>query len=88
MQSLRNFIYGLRAALCELCFAADNIILGVERNSDFAREQVFHIIDSRYRSGLPTIVTTNLTLKEMKEPPDLARSRIYDRVLERCVPGA
>lgn len=60
--------------------------LGVERNSDFAREQVFHIIDSRYRSGLPTIVTTNLTLKEMKKPPDLARSRIYDRVLERCIP--
>lgn len=60
--------------------------LGIERNSEFAREQVFHIIDSRYRSQLPMIVTTNLTLKELKDPEDLARARIYDRVLERCVP--
>ena len=25
-------------------------------------------------------------LKELKDPEDLARARIYDRVLERCVP--
>ena len=60
--------------------------LGVERNSEFAREQVFSIIDSRYRSQLPMIVTTNLTLNELKHPEDLARARIYDRVMERCIP--
>lgn len=60
--------------------------LGVERNSEFAREQVFSVIDSRYRSQLPMIVTTNLTPKEMKNPVDLSRARIYDRVLERCTP--
>jgi len=60
--------------------------LGVERNSEFAREQVFSVIDSRYRSQLPMIVTTNLTLDELKNPSDLSRSRIYDRILERCVP--
>ena len=60
--------------------------LGVERNSEFAREQVFSVIDSRYRSELPMIVTTNLTLKELQHPEDLSRSRIYDRVLERCLP--
>ena len=32
------------------------------------------------------IVTTNLTLEELKNPSDLARSRIYDRILERCMP--
>ena len=58
--------------------------LGVERDSEFAREQVFNIIDSRYRSQLPLIVTTNLTVDELKNPTDLARARIYDRVLERC----
>ena len=58
--------------------------LGVERNSEFAREQVFNIIDSRYRSQLPMIVTTNLTVDELKNPADHARARIYDRVLERC----
>jgi DNA replication protein DnaC len=60
--------------------------LGVERNSEFAREQVFSIIDSRYRSQLPMIITTNLTVEELKNPADLMRARIYDRVMERCTP--
>lgn len=60
--------------------------LGIERSTEFALEQVFNIIDSRYRSKLPLIVTTNMTLDELKHPQDSARSRIYDRVLERCVP--
>ena len=60
--------------------------LGVERDSEFAREQVFSVIDSRYRSQLPMIVTTNLSLEELKDKTDLSRARIYDRVLERCLP--
>lgn len=60
--------------------------LGIERNSEYALEQVFSVIDSRYRSNKPLIVTTNLTLTELKNPADLAHARIYDRVLERCVP--
>lgn len=60
--------------------------LGIERSTDFALEQVFHVIDSRYRSKKPLIVTTNLTLDELKYPSDLGRARIYDRILERCVP--
>ena len=60
--------------------------LGVERSSTFAQEQVFHVIDSRYRSGKPLIVTTNLTLDELKHTEDTAKRRIYDRILERCVP--
>ena len=60
--------------------------LGMERNSEFTREQVFSVIDSRYRSQLPMIVTTNLSLEELKDPTDLSRARIYDRVLERCLP--
>ena len=60
--------------------------LGIERSTEFALELVFNVIDSRYRSKLPLIVTTNMTLEELKNPQDLTRSRIYDRVLERCVP--
>lgn len=61
--------------------------LGMERNSsEFALEQIFNVVDSRYRSKLPFIVTTNLTLDELRNPKDLAHSRIYDRVLERCMP--
>ena len=44
------------------------------------------IIDSRYRSRRPMIITTNLKLAELKNPPDLAHARIYDRILERCAP--
>ena len=32
------------------------------------------------------IVTTNLSLKKLKNPEDMARARIYERVLERCMP--
>jgi len=60
--------------------------LGIERSSDFAREQIYHVIDSHYRSKKPFLVTTNLTLQELKNPTDLAYQRIYDRILERCVP--
>ena len=60
--------------------------LGMERSSEFALEQVLSVIDSRYRSKRPMIVTTNLTLQELKRPDDLAHKRIFDRVLERCVP--
>ena len=65
-----------------------NIIddLGVERNTEYAMEQMFTVIDSRYRSKKPLIVTTNLKLEEIKNPPDLAHARIYDRILERCAP--
>ena len=60
--------------------------LGAERNTEYATEQMFSIVDSRYRSGKPLIVTTNLKLDELKHPPDLAHARIYDRILERCAP--
>lgn len=59
---------------------------GVERSSEFALEQVFNIIDGRTRARKPLIVTTNLTLQELKNPDTLAKARIYDRLLERCVP--
>lgn len=60
--------------------------LGVERNSEYAAEQVFRLVDSRYRSKNPLIVTTNLTLDEMKKPADLAHERIFGRILENCSP--
>lgn len=60
--------------------------LGAERKSEYMQEIVFNIIDSRYRSGKPFIITTNLTADEIKKPQEMAYSRIYDRILERCFP--
>lgn len=61
-------------------------MIGMERDTNYALEQVYNIIDSRYRSKRPLIITTNLTLDEIRHPQDVAHARIYDRVLEMCVP--
>lgn len=60
--------------------------LGSERGTDYAMEKVYNIVDSRYRSNLPMIVTTNLTLNEMLQSDDLRYKRIFDRVFEVCYP--
>lgn len=60
--------------------------LGMERQTEYALEQVFNVIDARYRSGKPLIITTNLSLAELKAPKSREHSRIYDRILEMCQP--
>ena len=59
---------------------------GMERDTAYGLEQVYSVIDSRYRSRRPLIVTTNLTLQEIQNPTDTAHARIYDRLLEMCAP--
>ncbi|WP_156072806.1 ATP-binding protein [Faecalibacterium prausnitzii] len=59
---------------------------GMERGTEYGLEQVYNVIDSRYRSKKPLIVTTNLTLEELQHPEDTAHTRIYDRLLEMCCP--
>ncbi len=60
--------------------------LGAERNTDFALEKVYGIIDSRYRARLPLILTTNLSIEQMQENTDIRYTRIYDRIFEMCYP--
>ena len=59
---------------------------GMERDTAYGLEQVYSVIDSRYRSRRPLIVTTNLTLQQIQNPTDTAYARIYDRLLEMCAP--
>ena len=59
---------------------------GMERGTEYGLEQVYNVIDSRYRSRKPLIVTTNLTLDSLQNPLDTAHARIYDRLLEMCAP--
>ena len=56
----------------------------MERDSPYAAEQIFNVIDARASSKLPVIVTTNLTLNELERPSSMQYARIYDRVLEMC----
>lgn len=58
--------------------------LGVERDSSFGLEQIFNVVDARSHAHLPIIVTTNLSMEEMKNPASVQYGRIYDRVLEMC----
>ena len=68
---------------CSLLIIDD---LGIERRTEYMQETVFHIIDSRYRSGKPMIITTNLTPEQIKGTQDIGQQRIYDRIIERCFP--
>ena len=61
---------------------------GAERNSQFALQNVFDVINRRWESGKPLIVTTNLELDAIRTSSegDITRARINDRLLEMCKP--
>lgn len=60
--------------------------LGAERDTPYAQEVVYNLIDGRYRQNKPMIITTNLSLKYMQTVEDVRFKRIYQRVLEYCYP--
>lgn len=60
--------------------------LASERDTEYMGEIVQNIIDARYRSGKPLIVTTNLTAEELKHPAEIRKQRIYSRLFEMCIP--
>ena len=60
--------------------------LAAERDTSYMHEMIFNIIDSRYRSGKPLIVTSNLTKADLMASGSIDRQRIYSRLFEMCVP--
>lgn len=60
---------------------------GTTRNTEFAWENIYTIINNRSRTGKPLIVTTNLAPSDFdtegKEMP-LDQARVYDRILDLC----
>lgn len=60
--------------------------VGIERQTGYMAEKMFEIIDSRYRSRRPLIVTTNLTLEEISSPQQMEYKRVFDRIVEMCQP--
>jgi DNA replication protein DnaC len=60
--------------------------LAAERQTEYVLENVFNVIDARYRAKKPLIITTNLSIEQLKNPENIATARIYDRILERCFP--
>lgn len=88
LNELNSSYSGRNEAIDKLCRYPLLIIddFGMERGTEYALEQIYNIVDSRYRSRKPLIVTTNLSLTELQNPQDTAHARIYDRVLEMCLP--
>lgn len=60
--------------------------LGVERKTHYMLEMIYKIVNARYTAGMPVIITTNLTPQELSKPADIGYARIYDRILEMCLP--
>ena len=72
-----------KIARCGLLVLDD---IGAERSSDYMKNILFNVIDTRLKSGLPAVITTNLSIKELLEPSDLALRRVFSRVCEKAVP--
>lgn len=59
--------------------------LGAERNTEYMQKGVVNtIIDNRYRSMKPIIITTNLTKEQFCNPKEVDSARIYSRLKEIC----
>ena len=54
---------------------------GIQRNTEWESEMLYNLIDSRYAEERPTILTSNIDIKELK---DVAHGRIYSRIKEMC----
>lgn len=59
---------------------------GVERTTAYSTEQMYEVINARYKSNKPLIITTNLSMKDFQNEQSQALLRIYDRIKEMCVP--
>ena len=51
--------------------------LGAERDTAYAAEQIFNVVDARVQTGLPLIVTTNLSVAEMQQADSMQLKRVY-----------
>lgn len=70
---------------------ADMLILddlGAEYKTEWSAALVYEVIDARYRSGKPSIITTNLTISDLKAhlTDKNGVSRTYDRLIEILSP--
>lgn len=61
--------------------------LGIERDTSYAKEQVYNIVNNRYLKQKPTIFTTNLSYDTILNCTESVEyQRIYSRIVEMCIP--
>ena len=56
--------------------------LGAEKASKWVQEQLFILINARYENMLPTIITTNKTVKKLSDEENSLGERITSRIVE------
>lgn len=70
----------------DLLFDCDLLIiddLGTELSNAFTNAEIFNIVNTRLLAGKKTIISTNLTPKEIS---DIYTDRVFSRVLEKFIP--
>lgn len=70
----------------DLLFQADLLIiddLGTEVTNTFTNAEIFNIVNTRIINGKKTIISTNLTPKEISE---IYTDRIFSRILQKFIP--
>ena len=60
--------------------------LAAESSVGYMKEIVFGVINARAQSGLPLIITTNMTSAELKKPANEESNRVFSRILGMCQP--
>lgn len=59
---------------------------GTQSNSEYNTQTLFDIIDKRYKSAKPLVITSNLDPGEFrKDRNDIQQKRIFDRIIEMCM---
>lgn len=57
---------------------------GAERDTSYGVEVLYNVINERCKTKKPTIITTNLSLNELRADNDIYRGRMNDRIVEMC----
>lgn len=69
-----------------MLFEADLLIiddLGTEVSNTFTNAEIFNIVNSRILAGKKTIISTNLTPKEISE---IYTDRVFSRISDKFTP--
>ena len=88
VSSIQRNTYGDYNPLAQ-AIKADLLILddlGAERGTDYAKEQVYSVIDGRYTANRPMVISTNLEPSQLMNAESMTLKRIYSRIMEKCFP--
>ena len=85
LQEIRNgFKSGLAEAISKRYYTVDVLVmddLGKEKLSEWTSEQLFNIVNERYKAQKSMIITTNLSIAELNRRLDGA---VMSRLVETC----